>query len=532
MGIIGKYWQIAVLLIIASVVLFYNLGADSLQNWDEGIYTLIYHEHSFPKHGLTLYLHGQPWLEKVPLGFWLNSLVVKIFGVSELAIRFLPAFFSLSAVLLVYFLGRELFNSRVGFWSALLLVLNPIFLYDHISRRGDLEPGFLFLFLLTIYLFVLSWEKPEFLIWTALLAGLAFMYRGNSVLLLLAIIFGFILVTRGWKKYSPQQWLWSSGAFLLIVTPWHVHQLITHGREFWDIYVREHFASRIIEPMHNHSGRWYYYIFFMRWKMGLLASLCAFALFFSTGRLIKKIDKGYLLLSLWIIIWLAAISLMQTKLFWYLVPMIPAVIILAVAFLSEIIRERKKFFLFLLAAVLGLSWFYDDKTNILALTQRKLAIFYAIIFFIAVLAAVYLHKSKRRYYYFPALLIILSLSLNSGFYLYLDYQQIVKPVVDPIDKVSRYLEQAPGDSDLDIIIYKTENWMNGWVLPQAHYYLLIKHPRWKISNSDEPHIKQYLQDDYEWLITNKEGLDDIKKLNVRKHEVKFIDRSHYLVSLL
>ena len=57
---------------------------------------------------ITPTLGGFNWFEKPPLLYWLEMVSYKVFGVSEFAARFGPAFFGLGTVASLWGLGRSL----------------------------------------------------------------------------------------------------------------------------------------------------------------------------------------------------------------------------------------------------------------------------------------------------------------------------------------------------------------------------------------------------------------------------------------
>ena len=64
---------------------------------------------------------GVPFWGKPPLAFWAQALGIKLFGLSELAVR-LPSFLVMLLVAgLVYIAAREVFGPRQARWATLIL---------------------------------------------------------------------------------------------------------------------------------------------------------------------------------------------------------------------------------------------------------------------------------------------------------------------------------------------------------------------------------------------------------------------------
>lgn len=64
-----------------------------------------------------------------PLYYLILKLWTDIFGYSEIALRFPSIIFGLIAIVFVYFIGKKLFNKKVGFIAALFLAINPLAVY-------------------------------------------------------------------------------------------------------------------------------------------------------------------------------------------------------------------------------------------------------------------------------------------------------------------------------------------------------------------------------------------------------------------
>ena len=96
-----KFGPAIIILILASVPLFKDLGKDSLRMWDESRLAINAYEMYYNHQWLTTYFGGQPdlWNTKPPLMIWMQVISMKIFGINEFALRFpsaLAAYFSLT----------------------------------------------------------------------------------------------------------------------------------------------------------------------------------------------------------------------------------------------------------------------------------------------------------------------------------------------------------------------------------------------------------------------------------------------------
>ncbi len=134
-----KVWLLIAILILAAVLRLYNLSAAPAGlNADEAAqgynaYSLLLtgrdeHGHSWP-------INFESFGDFKP-AFYGYILIpfIKVFGLTELAVRLPAALAGILAVLVIYLLVKELFDEKLGYLSALLLAISPWHL--HFSRGG------------------------------------------------------------------------------------------------------------------------------------------------------------------------------------------------------------------------------------------------------------------------------------------------------------------------------------------------------------------------------------------------------------
>ena len=108
----------------------------------------------------------------------------KVFGISELSARTLPAIFGTLGIVALYFLGREIFSRRVGLWVSLILAVNQF----HLLYSQEVRPySLLFLLIVLSYLFFIRQTKNPG--WKNSL-----LYVGTSILLIYTHYFGLLVV--------------------------------------------------------------------------------------------------------------------------------------------------------------------------------------------------------------------------------------------------------------------------------------------------------------------------------------------------
>ena len=103
------------LILISGFMFFFQLGAPSLFETDEYIYTNLAKEIVKTGDWITLHLDGKKWFIHPPMYMWLTAIMGAIFGFSEFIARFWCAAFGVGLVVLTYFFGKLLFNERAGY---------------------------------------------------------------------------------------------------------------------------------------------------------------------------------------------------------------------------------------------------------------------------------------------------------------------------------------------------------------------------------------------------------------------------------
>ena len=94
-----------------------------------------------------------------PLYYVLLHFIIILFGGSEFSIRFLSVLFGTASIYFLYLLGKELFNRKVGFFSALLLALSPLHVYY--SQEARTYSLLIFLTIMSMYYYIRLDKKTE-----------------------------------------------------------------------------------------------------------------------------------------------------------------------------------------------------------------------------------------------------------------------------------------------------------------------------------------------------------------------------------
>jgi 4-amino-4-deoxy-L-arabinose transferase-like glycosyltransferase len=289
---------------------------------DEAEYAAIARDMASTGHFLNPQLFGRAYEEKPPLTCVLSALSFRWLGESELAGR-LPhvLLFSGSAVIL-FLLGRRLFDSRRALFAAMML---PTCLLGIVCGRLLLTDSALLFFSLASVLGVfrvLSERRPlrSVLLGGAAL-GLGILSKGPIALLPPALFAaGYFLGGARFDRVARRGLLLTGAVALFVSAPWFLFETLKTQGEFLRAFLLKENVQRFLHPRERHGGPPFYYVAVL-----LLGFFPWSGLF--PGLLRKRfVAKDPVVWGLWA--WggglLLLLTLSATKLPSYLLPALPA----------------------------------------------------------------------------------------------------------------------------------------------------------------------------------------------------------------
>lgn len=142
------YIYLGIVIIIAALLRIYDLKGESY--WYDEIITL-----KVVSGDLKSILNSnRPQLFLIIAHFW-----TKIFGISETATRSLSSIFGTLAIPLLYLVGKELFNKRVGLIASLLMTVSQFQIYY--SQEFRYYSLYALTTLISFYSFIIYLKKPK-----------------------------------------------------------------------------------------------------------------------------------------------------------------------------------------------------------------------------------------------------------------------------------------------------------------------------------------------------------------------------------
>jgi len=308
----------------AAILLFcIDLNGVPLRDWDEGTVAQVAREISRGE-AWSAWLHpqlwGQPYLNKPPLMHGLIAGAFQLLGVQTWTARLPGALLSATSVPLLYLLGREVFPTR-GFalmGASVYLTLLPV---ARQGRLAMLDGAVVCFFIALLWLLMRSRRHPSAYLGVGLCFALMGLTKGILGGLLLAIALLFLLWDAPKELRSPYLW---SGLLLgsLPVAGWYALQWQHYGPLFVDVTLLNQNLERIWASVDSHQGPpWYYLLELLKYSWPWL-------IFWPTGLWLtwrSRHESWAKLLLVWTVAYFCTISVMGTKLPWYIFPLYPAI---------------------------------------------------------------------------------------------------------------------------------------------------------------------------------------------------------------
>jgi len=303
---------------------FYGLGELPIVQWDESRLAVnaaeMQHSHQYI---VTTYEH-QPDLynTKPPLMIWLQVLSIKCFGLTEWAIRFPSA---LAGLLTIWLVGLIVFRKTQSVLTTclamLILTTSDGLIQLHGSMTGDYDALLVFFLLAALFQCLRYLEncKPSHLMAFIVFVAASLMTKSAAAILYFPLYaFSFYYIS-GFKKLKQL-----SAATLLALLPFLIFIIYREklAAGYLNAMWQNDFGGRFANGKDGHEGAWYYYIehlftFRFNWFIWCLVPAIVWAFI--------KQHKTIILYSSALLIYLLFISMAQTKLEWYDIPLLPLI---------------------------------------------------------------------------------------------------------------------------------------------------------------------------------------------------------------
>ncbi|HVS90888.1 MAG TPA: glycosyltransferase family 39 protein [Mucilaginibacter sp.] len=165
------------------------------------------------------------YFDQPPLFFWLSGLSIKVFGLTNLGLRFPAVLLFAGTSWLLFAITRKLFNARSGFWAVVVMNLSAVYTVA-IACWFQPDAPLMFFWLASTYFIVqimfgqkggdlrtLRTSRHTWLLWimTGVCLGLATLSKYH-VLFIFIGVFLFIATNK-----DQRHWLWHPGPYIAVL---------------------------------------------------------------------------------------------------------------------------------------------------------------------------------------------------------------------------------------------------------------------------------------------------------------------------
>jgi 4-amino-4-deoxy-L-arabinose transferase-like glycosyltransferase len=244
-----------------------------LISFDEAWYASIAKNMVYSGNWMYSTFNGSLFTDHPPFGYWLMALSMKLFGISELSSRIPSIISGMGCLLLIYYLAK----SRVGKIFALLpsLMMGSALWFLLRTFSGNLDVLFLFLYLLSIFIFEKWLERPKssffLLLLTSTTLSVLWLTKTMIGFSILPILLTYFFVTPKNNRPAGMQLIKLLLFALVLTLPWYIfnyflddnfliHHFFTIGMRKNEYMISIESLSTTLLYLRSGIGKWYYFV--------------------------------------------------------------------------------------------------------------------------------------------------------------------------------------------------------------------------------------------------------------------------------
>ena len=289
------------------------LGHIHLLDWDEINFALSSKEMIASNNYIQVTVNKEPFWEKPPLFFWLQTVSFKLFENTEFAARFISALSGIITTILLFLIGRQIVSPIFGLIWGLLYSGSCLSLF--VSKMGIMDPA-LNLFIIGgmfAYMQMIIYKNKPYIyaMLASICLSIAFLIKGPIAIAIPMIVFILYFFFYEKSQFNFRQNIFFITLLCLFSASWYIMESIKNG--FWFIEQFILYQYKLISTADaGHKG-------FFLFHLVIFLSLCFPAsTFFIRG--IKnnwKINNFSQIMSLLFIVVIIIFFIIQTKIIHY-----------------------------------------------------------------------------------------------------------------------------------------------------------------------------------------------------------------------
>ena len=340
------WWSLA----LVACAWFLTLDARHLLRADEGRYAEIAREMFSSGDWVTIRYNGLKYFEKPPFHLWMTVLAYHAFGIGEWQARLWVAISGALGLAMTALAARRWYGPRVALLAALVLLAAPSWnIGAHFNSLDMSVSGALACVLAAVLLAQHPQATPAarrgwmLLAWAAM--GVAVLTKGLIGIVLpgLALIV-YTLIARDWPLWRRLQLVAGAALFLLVTAPWFVLVSWRNPEFAQFFFIHEHW-QRYTSTVHHRGEPWWYFIpqllgGFLPW-LGLTPRIVGVLRQEGSGPAAGAAQgfRPLLFGAAWAGSIFVFFSLSDSKLPGYILPVFPALALLAAPALERLVAQ-------------------------------------------------------------------------------------------------------------------------------------------------------------------------------------------------
>lgn len=292
------------------------LGRVHLFDWDEINFAEASREMMVSGNYLQVQINFQPFWEKPPLFFWLQTLAMRAFGINEFSARLVNALCGVLTLCIAYRIGRMVFDAVMGLLWALAFLGS--FLPHFFFKSGIIDPVFNLFVFSGVYFFACALQavsnKKRRLncLLSGASVGMAALTKGPVAFLILALcMLVYWACTRFTTRITVREILVTAGAAVMVSGLWYGLETLWHGPWFITEFVK--YQIRLLTTGDAGHGRPFYFHFVVLLFGCFPASFLAIRSFFiaKNGTGAQRDFTRWMIVLFWVV--LVLFSIVKTK---------------------------------------------------------------------------------------------------------------------------------------------------------------------------------------------------------------------------
>ncbi|PYS88829.1 MAG: hypothetical protein DMF62_08820 [Acidobacteria bacterium] len=329
---------------LSSVILFSNLHRGGLSGYDDAIFAYEARQMVVSSDWLTLRANGELHFDYLPMFYWMEAVSMGVLGFTDLAAKLPAAICGLLLIILTFFIARELTGDDViAIISAWVLMLTQYFMKYATHAMSDVPFALFFACALFFYLKGLQ-NKNYFLLFGV---AVAFAIMTRTVLGVIPFGIGLthlVLISR-WDVLRSKEFI--GGTFLAIALPMLLY--VAYYSMYGDLFLEKHFSFIWTKTVSGEPFSFqktiagffeYPFLLLKLYEPWLIFSAIGF--WWQLQRVRNGRDASSMLLVLWVCLVILPFSMASAKVLRYIMPVFPALAILAALPVSVLLQRIVK----------------------------------------------------------------------------------------------------------------------------------------------------------------------------------------------